>query len=856
MKQPPINDSIFFHQILQHPRTKPTISLIGNSLLIIIAVYSAFGALTSAFTIAVDMGTLFLIWLLNALAVSVLAMLYRGKGILMLIPPVLLLLMLRVTEIIEGAKWVAYRVTYLFSEWISVTVLYPEIVELSEKREELIDPTVFIAAAGMIITFLLAYAICMRRSLFFTFLFTAPVLILTFVITDYQADIIYFFGLIVVYLTLLISGIYSPDDYFKRGLMFIPSFIIASIIMLFAFIINPHETYVRSYYASTLGNQFRYVASRMTRFGNLWYSAPVGIAGSDTWLRVIDGAVWRFDTENVSVADAGGRIITDQSLLEVTASEPGTFYLRGYSMQYFDGRSWSVSDEDLLQQFTEIPIVWDSAFIESNREGRADTGIHITTTERTEMPDGSVSVTETHIHPYIMEIPLVNVDVAQSMPAFIAEFYTKIGSGNAPILVEMEISRTGDLTDGISYRPYYRGVFLEENVIPDNTETFYYVEGSVHRLARYLTPMDITRTYGTEETLDWVESQINVPTYSRLYPNEMLDNALRMYTELILRSGLYTQVNENTAQGLRQLAFDASIDPSADRAIIADAVANYIMSSGTYTLMPGAIPEDEDFALFFLQELQEGYCIHYATAAVLMLRSLGVPARFVSGYVASIAHSEAGSSVVLTDRNAHAWAEVFYEDAGWLYLEVTPSSEYSYVPTPRPHNPEHRPIDTQNSPPPDFLDEFEIPPDLDFPDLEPVRQPPVTESNNVTIGARRLPSWIIDIGITILLIALSVAALQARRLILRMYRTKQFRQKNTNEAVICMWRHVIRLSRRESVPATEIEDLALKAKFSQHRISEEERKRMISYMQRLSYEIYAGKDGFGRLWFKYVRALY
>jgi len=422
MKQPPTKDNLM-QRLLLHPRTKPTISLIGNSLLIIVAVYSTFGAFISAFSLTVDMGTLFLIWLLNAVALSVLTMLYRGKGILLLIPPVLLLLSLRITEIIEGAKWVMYRVSYLFSEWMSIMVLYPEIQELSESREVSIDPTVFIAAAGMVVTFLLAFAICMRRSVFFTFLFTAPIVFLTFIITNYQADVIYFFGMIAVYFTLLISSVYSPDDYFKRGLMFLPAFLAASLLMLLAFIITPHGTYVRSNHASTIGNHFRYTVYRVSRLGSLWNTAPIGIAGNNNWLKVIDGAVWQFDTDNVRIADAGGRMITDQSLLEVTTSEAGTFYLRGYSMQYFDGRSWSISDEDLPQIYAEIPIKWDSAFIEGSIF-RTDTGTAITTTERTQMPDGSVSTTETTIHPIIMQSQTVNVDVAQSMPGCIAEIYT------------------------------------------------------------------------------------------------------------------------------------------------------------------------------------------------------------------------------------------------------------------------------------------------------------------------------------------------------------------------------------------------------------------------------------------------
>jgi len=925
MKQPPKIEVSLMQQLLQHPRTKPTISLVGNCFLIVVAVYSTFGAFISAFSIPVGTGTLFLIWLLNSVAVSILVMLYRGKGILLLLPPVLLLLVLRIMEIIEGAKWVLHRVSYLFSEWISITVLYPEIREQLESGELVVDPTVFIAAAGMAVTFLLAFAICMRRSLFLTFLFTAPVVFLTFVITDYQADVIYFLGLISVYLTLLISNVLSQDDFFKRGLLFLPAFATALVFMLFVYILTPQGTYVRSYHASILGNNFRHIVSQINRIGNYWHSVPVVGLGQTSWLRLLYVGVWQFDTENVSVADAGGRIITDQSLLEIKTSQPGTFYIRGYSMQHFDGRSWSISDEELTQQYDEISITWDSIFTDIYTSSDSDSSVDMTVGREVmlrnrleevqrELVELSSSYSrvivsiqeleeefdpELHEHFISMMLPhqdlmlrrryeemletvrwineelgvyhIARVDIAQSMPAFIAELYATSRANNTPVPVEMEISRTGDLTEGISYRPYYRGVFSEENMISESKEVFYYVEGSVHRLLRYLPSvgaMDVTVDIRVDDynqnpdeesffTLDILPE--DAFWFSFLSPDaelRALKDVLSEYSGQIQSSGIYTQIDENTALELRQIALDAGIDPTIERALVADAVAEYIMTSGTYTLTPGEVPEDEDFALYFLQDLQEGYCVHFATAAVLMLRSLDIPARFTSGYVATVPNSEVGNRVELTDRNAHAWVEVFYEDVGWLYLEVTPTSEFSVVPSPRPHNPEYQPPNTPLPFRPGLEDEIDI--HVDFDPLNPNNGGAASETGGdiVAQGASRLSSWMTNIVRIALCLALCVLALITRRFVLSRYRKQQFRQRKTNEAVIYMWRYVLRMSRHESVPATEIEELALKARFSQHRITEEERKTMINYTQRLAYEIYSGKGGYGRLWFKYFRALY
>jgi len=87
-------------------------------------------------------------------------------------------------------------------------------------------------------------------------------------------------------------------------------------------------------------------------------------------------------------------------------------------------------------------------------------------------------------------------------------------------------------------------------------------------------------------------------------------------------------------------------------------------------------------------------------------------------------------------------------------------------------------------------------------------------------------------------------------------RAKSFMQEDPNKAVVCMWRYIVQLSRREAMPPTDIEDLALKARFSQHRITKEEHLAMMQYSNRLADEIFRGKDNYGRMWLKYVRALY
>jgi transglutaminase-like putative cysteine protease len=81
---------------------------------------------------------------------------------------------------------------------------------------------------------------------------------------------------------------------------------------------------------------------------------------------------------------------------------------------------------------------------------------------------------------------------------------------------------------------------------------------------------------------------------------------------------------------------------------------------------------------YFLFEQQEGYCDYYASAMVMMLRSLDVPARWVQGYANGMFDPERGAYVV-RENIAHSWPEVYFPGYGWQRFEPTPAS-YTSLP--------------------------------------------------------------------------------------------------------------------------------------------------------------------------------
>ncbi len=87
-----------------------------------------------------------------------------------------------------------------------------------------------------------------------------------------------------------------------------------------------------------------------------------------------------------------------------------------------------------------------------------------------------------------------------------------------------------------------------------------------------------------------------------------------------------------------------------------------------YTLLPGLIEENPIET--FLFETQKGFCSHYATAFVYLMRVAGIPARVVTGYQGGELN-EAGEFLVIRQANAHAWSEVWLEDRGWIRVDPT-----------------------------------------------------------------------------------------------------------------------------------------------------------------------------------------
>jgi len=103
----------------------------------------------------------------------------------------------------------------------------------------------------------------------------------------------------------------------------------------------------------------------------------------------------------------------------------------------------------------------------------------------------------------------------------------------------------------------------------------------------------------------------------------------------------------------------------------AQAIEAYLSRNYRYSLdIPSGVqaqPLEE-----FLFERKTGYCEHYATAMVVLLRNVGVPARLVTGFLAT-EWNEYGNYYLVRQRDAHAWVEVHLPNSGWVTMDPTPA---------------------------------------------------------------------------------------------------------------------------------------------------------------------------------------
>ena len=160
-----------------------------------------------------------------------------------------------------------------------------------------------------------------------------------------------------------------------------------------------------------------------------------------------------------------------------------------------------------------------------------------------------------------------------------------------------------------------------------------------------------------------------VTSYVSVADKAALRRASTTYPDYIRQK--YLQLPSTLPQRVRDLAHKVAGD-QGDAYNKAEVIESYLRTTYRYAPVVRAPPPGRDPVDFFLFDLKEDFCEYFASAMVVMLRELGVPARVVEGYTAGTLDPTTGKFVV-KELDAHAWVEVYFPLYGWIEFEPTPS---------------------------------------------------------------------------------------------------------------------------------------------------------------------------------------
>ncbi|WP_026486744.1 transglutaminase family protein [Caldanaerobius polysaccharolyticus] len=152
-------------------------------------------------------------------------------------------------------------------------------------------------------------------------------------------------------------------------------------------------------------------------------------------------------------------------------------------------------------------------------------------------------------------------------------------------------------------------------------------------------------------------------------------NAMRAYTSMEVPDSMkrYLQLPDELPQRVKDLALKITegYKTPFDKALAIEAY----LRQYEYNLDVPSTPASRDFTDYFLFELKKGYCTYYASAMAVMLRCVGIPARYVTGFIyraSDSGESAQGGYKAVTDAAAHAWVEAYFPGYGWVNFEPTP----------------------------------------------------------------------------------------------------------------------------------------------------------------------------------------
>ena len=197
--------------------------------------------------------------------------------------------------------------------------------------------------------------------------------------------------------------------------------------------------------------------------------------------------------------------------------------------------------------------------------------------------------------------------------------------------------------------------------------TYYKVDGSEVKPTDEVVD-EITRNEKPEGNL-YVKARSYVVYDNGTWRNR--DIGYSQDSEILLR------YDSDTFSGYGQAIKELTKDAGSGDSVVVDKVVEYIRQHISYTISPKPFATDTDPILYALYTGHEGYCVHYASAAAIGLRTMGIPTKYNTGYVvpssAWTRQADGTYHAYILEKYSHAWIEAYEKDAGdWVIVDATP----------------------------------------------------------------------------------------------------------------------------------------------------------------------------------------
>ena len=387
----------------------------------------------------------------------------------------------------------------------------------------------------------------------------------------------------------------------------------------------------------------------------------------------------------------GGPVNPDDTLVMLVKA-PSRVYLRGAVYDTYTGSGWDIKERsennyqnDRFADHRELLYGWKALMI-NDLEVKTSFSLH-----ESAMPKNpakrDIYTFQDSAFPKNSVVRDINFLQAEGMPGFLKQLYP-----DNKLEIEYRQIRTKTLFTPLKLLLPITGL-SSEHVLNESIDGIFYSNKRLREGSRYNIDF-IQPAYGMHELEEFMSSSWN-GAYRSFHKNVnyLIDNlknagidnyneieneineVLDVFTSLEKRRDeiheIYLQIPESITDRVLSLAESITRTQSTDYERI-KAIEAYLRKSFSYTLSPDIPPRDQDFIEYFLFDGKEGYCSYFASAMCILTRAVGIPARYVEGFVLPETAEEDGYFYV-KNNNAHAWVEVYLEGVGWVTFEPTPS---------------------------------------------------------------------------------------------------------------------------------------------------------------------------------------